>query len=467
MSTLAGERRHIASQRRLDSTLETIGGLLILVAISATLGPWGWPDAQLHPFFILVLFIAARYGTMDGMIAGALAAGLLVAAKADAHAGAVSGITSLLDMDVMLVPYLLLLLGAMIGEVRQVAEDEMVEIVQKNTLLQRDVGALNDETRVVRGYNEDLQERIASSTGTTGAFYEAAASVQRLSEEEALPAILEMVQRFVGAEKSAIYIKSGEGWDLRHDRGWARPDEYPAHFSALQPLLSRTGEGEVVTVLDVADAQGSDVVMSAPLFAEDSSGQRKVHAAVAVMSMPLTALNAGTVRNITGISEWGSQVLTSAQTFERVRERDPADEQTGTYRYGYAVRRLEEETGRWRRYGAPVTLILLRVQNFDRIPRGKRTVFLRRIARVLLKNLRSVDLVARWKTQDTFALVLPATKGPGARVLAARLAQQFATDVLADVPASAELSVRFGLATTGDHGDSRDELGRQAERMEY
>ncbi len=467
MTTLAATRRHVATQRRLDSTLETIGGLFLLTVLSLALGPWGWPDAQLHPYFLLVLFIAARYGTIDGMVAGGIAAGLLVAAKADAHPAAFGSAGALLDMDMMLVPYLLLLLGAMIGEVRQVAEDEIIELVRKNTHLHRDVGTLSDETKVVRGYNEDLQERIASSTGTTGAFYEAAASVQRLSEEEALPAILEMVQRFVGADKSAIYMKGGEGWELRHERGWARPDEYPAHFTALQPLLTRAGEGEVVTVLDVAEAQGSEVVMAAPLFAEDAGGQRRVHAAIAIMSMPLTSLNAGTVRNITGISEWGSQVLTSAQRFERVRERDPADEATGTYRYGYALRRLDEETGRWRRYGTPVSLLVLRIQNFERIPRGKRAVFLRRLARVILKNLRAVDLVARWKTQDTFALVLPATKGPGARVLAGRLAQQFSTDVLRDVPAAAEISVRFGVATTGDHGDSREELGRQAERLEY
>jgi diguanylate cyclase (GGDEF)-like protein len=462
------ERRHLGSRRRLDAMLETLAGYTFLYFLSWALGHGvpGWPDADLHPYFIVVLFIAARYGTMDGTVAGLLGAGLLVASKAQAHPGVFSSFSAVLELQVMTVPYLLLLLGAMIGEVRQVTEDEVTGLWKKVDSMKRDVGTLANESKVVREYNEDLQERIASSTGTTGAFYEAAASVQRLNEEEALPAILEMVQRFVGAEKAAIYVRGTEGWELRHERGWARADEYPRHYSALQPLLARAADGQVVTVLDVPEAQGSEIAMAAPLIAEDAGGQRRVHAAIAVLALPLSNLNAGTVRNLTGISVWGSQVITAAQRFERVKDRDPADEQTGTYRYGYGARRLDDETARWRRYGTPVALVLIRILNFERIPRAKRQAFLRRAARLLLRNLRSIDIVARWKTPDTFALILPATKSDGARILSARLQAQFQEDVFADVPASAELSVKFGVATTGEHGDSRDELSRQAEKLE-
>lgn len=463
------DRQSLATRRRLDALVEIIAGYAVLCVVSwsFTFDQFAWPDAQLHPFFLVTLFIAARYGTADGAIAGVIGAGILIAAKAMAHPQAFGSAGALLDLELMTVPYLLIVLGTIIGEIRQVAEDEIIGLLERLRMLKRDVDVLSTETRVVREYNEDLQERIASSTGTTGAFYEAAASVQRLNEEEALPAILEMVQRFVGAEKSAVYIRGVDGWEMRHDRGLARPDEFPRHFSLGQPVLSKVAEGEVVTVLDVPDATGSDVVMAAPLFAEDQNGQRRVHAAIAVLALPLSSLNAGTVRNLTGISEWGSQVIGSAQRFERVRERDPADEQTGTYRYGYAVRRLEEELGRWRRYNMPTSLLVVKIVNLDRVPRGKQPVFLRRVARMLLRNLRAVDLVTRWKTPDTFALVLPATRGDGSRILASRLLAQFQQDVLQDVPKAAELSLRFGVGTTGDHGDSREELTLAAERFEF
>ena len=468
MAIALADRRHVDSRRRLDALLETIAAFVLLFLLSWLFAPRlpGWPDADLHPFFLVVIFIAARYGTTDGAIAGGIGAAILVACKAQAHPSTFDSVAAFLDVATMKVPYLLLLLGAMVGEVRQVAEDEMATLWNKMLSMKRDVDTLSTESKTVREYNEDLQERIASSTGTTGAFYEAAASVQRLSEEEALPAILEMVQRFVGAEKSAIYVRGAEGWELRHDRGWTRADEYPRHFSSLQPLLARTSEGQVVTVLDVPEAQGSDIAMAAPLMAEDAGGVRRVHAAIAVLSLPLSSLNAGTVRNLMGISVWGSQVLTAAQRFERVRERDPADEQTGTFRYGYAARRLDEETGRWRRYGTPVSVILIKIQNFERVPRPKRAAFLRRVARMLLRNLRSVDLVARWKNADTFALILPATKSDGARILASRLITQFDQDVLADVPKTAEIKAKFGVGSTGEHGDSREELSRQAEKLE-
>lgn len=249
-------------------------------------------------------------------------------------------------------------------------------------------------------------------------------------------------------------------------RGWSAPDEFGRTLPLTHPLLQKVDENEVATVLDVQGAKGSDVLIAAPLWHEDGAGRRQIHAALTVQLLPLTSLNAGTIRNLAGVAQWASQVLLSVERYERVRERDPSDDATGTFRFGYMMRRLEEECGRWRRYHTPMTLLLLKVVNYNRIPRRKRVAFLRRAGRLLLRNIRSVDIVSRWKSADTLAVIMPSTDADGARILAGRLAEQFHREVLKDVPRSAELSLSFGVATTGEHGDSREELIRSAERME-
>lgn len=461
-------RRNVASKRRLDAALEIVAGFLILLGIN---WQWfshdmGWVNTLIHPYFVIVLLIAARYGTFDGIAAGAAGCMLLVAFKAQADPESFSSLGALLDLELMLVPYLLLLVGTVLGEIRQVAEDEVEELWRRIKSMRADLGNLSGETRLVRRYNEDLQERIASSTETTAAFYEAAANVQSLSESESLPAILEVVHRFVGAEKCAIYFKRDGAFELRSERGWSSPDEFARSVAATNPMLARVLDGEVVTLLDVPDAGGSDMVMVAPLFGENADGTREVHAAVAVQSMPLSNLTAATVRNFAGISDWGSRVLGSSERYERVRERDPADEITGTYRYSYLSRRLDEEVTRWQRYKTPSTLLLLRIDNYERVPPRKRAVFLRRVGREILGGIRSVDLVARWKSPDTFALLLPSTDAAGAKILASRIDATLRNRVLSDVPRSAGLAVRFGVSTTGVNGDGTDELIRAAERLE-
>ncbi len=470
MATITlSERRFLNVKRRLDALMETIAGFVALIALNLVWSPEniGWTDTVLHPYYIVVLMIAARYGTIDGIVSGVLGASVYTWFRLAAEPEAFTGMSSILNLELMATPYMLILVGTVLGELRQVAQDEIDTLWTRMKRLRTDLDMLSGEARVVRQHNEDLQERIASSTQTTGAFYQVAASVQSLREEEALPSILDIVSRFVGAEKSAIYMLGPDGWELRLQSGWESQHEFTRTIAMNNPLLERVAEGEVVTMKDVTlDFEGTDIVMAAPLRRGDGHDEGKVIGAITVQSIPLAKLNLATIRNLEGISDWASKVLASAEAFERVKERDPADAITGTYRYAYMLRRLDEESGRWRRYHTPVTLLLLQVKNYERVPRIKRAAFLRRVGRLIMKNVRQVDMVARWKSANTFALILPSTDSGGARELVARITDQFTREVLADVPRSAELGLKFGIGTSGEHGDRREELVRSAEMLE-
>ncbi len=470
MATIAlSERRSLTAKRRLDALMETVAAYVVLVALNMVWQPGdiGWVDIALHPYYIVVLLIAARYGTVDGIVAGVLGAVTYTWFRLAASPESFAGAAALVDLELMTTPYMLILVGTMVGELRQVAQDEIDTLWARAKRLRSDIDNLSGETRLVRQHNEDLQERIASSTQTTGAFYEAAASVQSLREEEALPSILDIVKRFVGAEKSAIYMRGPDGWELRLHAGWDSAHEFPRTIGGNNPLLEKVAQGEVVTMRDVSlDFEGTDIVLAAPLRRGDAPGEGKVIGAITVQQIPLSRLNLATVRNLEGVSHWGSRVLASAEAFERVKDRDPADAITGTFRYAYMLRRLDEECGRWRRYHTPVTLLLLQVNNYERVPRIKRAAFLRRIGRLILQNVRHVDMVSRWKSANAFALILPSTDSGGSRELIARITDQFTREVLADVPRSAELYIQFGIGTAGEHGDRREELVRAAETME-
>ncbi|MFT7622861.1 MAG: diguanylate cyclase (GGDEF)-like protein [Myxococcota bacterium] len=467
MDSGLSERRSLATKRRLDSMLEIVAGYIILLVVNLVWFPenLGWLDVVLHPYFLVTMLIAARYGTLDGLTTGLLGAVIFTWFQFEATPQRFVDATFLLDAELMRTPYLLVLLGTILGEVRQVAQDEIDELWGRHKQMRGDMGNLSGEARVVRQTNQDLQERIASSVQTTGAFYDAAAEVQTLREDEALPAILEMVERFVGATECAIYVRGPAGWELRVTRGWETSQAHPRTVTGDNALLRRVLDGEVVTMKDVPlDMDGTDIVMAAPLYHGDGV-DHQVYAAITVQQIPLSAVNLATVRNLEGISRWASRVLVSAEMFERVRERDPSDAITGAYRYSYMLGRLNEECGRFRRYKTPSTLLLMRVVHFDRVPRVKRAAFLRRLGRLVSRNIREVDLVSRWRTGDTFALLLPSTGTKGATLLAQRLQQKFDGEIAPDVPQSAALALGFGVATTGPDGEGKEDLSRAAENF--
>ena len=468
MATVAlSERRSLASKRRLDALMETIFAYAALIGINLL---WfdqslGWLDTVLHPYFVVVLLIAVRYGTIDGMVAGAMGATLWIWFKLDASPGVFESPGAFFDIALMRTPYLLLAIGTLLGEVRQVAQDEIDTLWGQYRQLQDDLDVIGGQSKSLRKANESLQERIASSTETTAGFYEVASAIQTLRENEALPALLAVVQRFVGAEKVSIYVRGPSAWELHISEGWASDDEYPRSIPFSNPVMARVDKGETLSLMEVPETGDTGIVLAAPLHLGEGAEQT-VHAVIAVQSLPLSRLNLATIRNLEGISAWGSRVVTSAQLYEKVRERDPHDDVTGVLRYSYALARMDEEAGRWRRYHTPSAMLIIRVNNYERVPKRKRAAFLRRVGKMLQGHVRNIDLVSRWRTADSFALVLPSTDATGARILAARISSQFARDVLSDVPRSAELTLKFGLGATGEHGDQRDELVRAAERME-
>jgi two-component system cell cycle response regulator len=88
-------------------------------------------------------------------------------------------------------------------------------------------------------------------------------------------------------------------------------------------------------------------------------------------------------------------------------------------------RRLTDDLHRARRYGSPVSLLLLDVDGLKRInderghAAGDRVI--RRVADAITATLREADLGARWGG-DEFAMLMPDTPGDAARHSAERLA---------------------------------------------
>jgi diguanylate cyclase (GGDEF)-like protein len=97
---------------------------------------------------------------------------------------------------------------------------------------------------------------------------------------------------------------------------------------------------------------------------------------------------------------------------------------TDLYNRRYLSLRVEEEAGRFKRFGHPVSVVSLDLDNFDRINRkagqtGGDAV-LREVAVLLRRNSRQFTVLARDRGDD-FAIVLPNTTRSGAVTYAERI----------------------------------------------
>ena len=131
--------------------------------------------------------------------------------------------------------------------------------------------------------------------------------------------------------------------------------------------------------------------------------------------------------------------LTNARLYRAIQEQAITDGLTGLYNHRYFYERLEQEFARAQRYGLPLSLLMLDIDDFkvfnDTHGHPAGDLVLSGVGRLLTTQVRrDVDVAARYGGEE-FAVLLPNTARNGAQVVGDRIAREVAAlDGLASVP---------------------------------
>ncbi len=143
---------------------------------------------------------------------------------------------------------------------------------------------------------------------------------------------------------------------------------------------------------------------------------------------------------------------------DRLREMDTADLLTGVANRRHFLAAAASEHTRWRRYGAPLSLLMAEIDGFDVTPTDQdRSAALTRTATVCRRLVREVDLVARLDG-PTIVILLPSTPLDGARVIAERIRAAMEDAAGGSTRGTVTSTVSIGAAELGQRGSLYDLL---------
>jgi diguanylate cyclase (GGDEF)-like protein len=186
------------------------------------------------------------------------------------------------------------------------------------------------------------------------------------------------------------------------------------------------------------------------------------------------------------LGEQAAVAIHNAQLYRQVREQKETIERqatmdglTGLFNHRFFWERLRDEVARARRYGHPLSLLMLDLDDFklvnDRFGHPVGDELLRAVGHALQTQIRQgVDCAARYGGEE-FAVILPATESEleggaldGAVTTAERVRNAIAglRAPLAD-PAWQGITVSIGVATLPLHADGAEDLVAQADRALY
>lgn len=331
--------------------LEMLGmyGLLTLVNLIWAPEQLGFPKAAPHPYVLPILITASRYGVAAGLWASLTGFVFMFALSGLAFAfpfhwyssGHQINLQNMLDHPRNLVFATWVLWSAAVGSALEKVRRERDHFSQELEHLQQTHAEVKTRNELLSTENQELREKVLGKGDTVATVYEMARRLTTLRGQDLYVACLELVEKFVGSERSCIYLLSKDRrcLELAESRtSEPSPAPFEKELGRGDPLLEKClSENRTVSVRELFTAQRSQqkipAVLSAPLFTEESG----TLGVLVLEVLPIESLNAQTVSVLELLADWTSRSLAVVHQFERG---DDATEGTGSLAHQLGRRRL-------------------------------------------------------------------------------------------------------------------------------
>lgn len=144
---------------------------------------------------------------------------------------------------------------------------------------------------------------------------------------------------------------------------------------------------------------------------------------------------------------------------------------TGLYNHYRFQELMESEYQRAKRYGLPLCLLMIDIDNFKSVNDTYGHLFgdfvLKEIARIINKSIRNTDISSRYGGEE-FTVILPNTELDGAYAVAEKLRQAVANHIFKYGDSVAKLTLTIGISTLAEEGiHSKDDMVKHADEAMY
>ena len=410
---------------RVDRYLAELGVAVGLLAVAnLLLSPHdpGFLSIHPNPALLLAALIGARYGVREGIMAGGVVGGLLLVC-ALLRAEELT-LRTVARVDTYLTPLLVLATGFAFGAVGESRRRKILDLHGRVDALEQELADQAVRFMAAAEAKHELERRVSEESESLSSLYATARTLEILDVDRLYPAITATMRRLLQCDACQLYLLDGELLRLRAAEGPPPPRAEVALDEGLPGFALRAGKPvsvrEFMVVSSLDDLQQAPVLLAAPLAGPEGA----TLGCLTVTHLPFLRLTPVTLDRLGIVADWAARALENARIHQKARAATITDELVRSYTYAYYQRRLEEEQARAERYGRPLCVIVFRIHGLELVALERRPELGRILGLVFSHSLRAVDLVCRYATDDSFAIILPETGGRKAEGVVARLSRE-------------------------------------------
>lgn len=408
---------------RLSAIVEIIIGLAILVVLDAVIGDgnryWDWNP---HPFWIVVLIVAAHYGPNEGILAGVLASvfyllGNIPDAPADLPRWEHFYI-------VWKNPIWWITFGWIIGSVRARHMKERNVLAKELDESQQREELISDSYKFVKSRKEALEVQVSGQLNSSIEAFRAAKAAETLDSKAVMQGIERLVKAVLGPQKFSMFLTTDNRLNATILYGWGAGEPYAQELDSYNPIYQNViGQQQVLCIANEQHEQilANQGVLAGPIT-DPSSG--RVLGMLKMEQMDFTSLSLNTIETFRSLCDWIGTALVNARNYQSVKSESVINPDRNVLTYNYFKRQSDYLGKLAKRVGFDLSMLVVKVNNAKTLDEAERVTVARQIGESVRAVLRNVDLAFDYQTDgEEFSILLPSTSQSGANIVRDKIAK--------------------------------------------
>ncbi len=399
-------------------------GVIVLIEFFTGDGRIGAFGVHPHPYWLVILPMAAGRGLTAGLTAAACAT-LLVVFGAQRESG-IEDLRELLTFKIMLEPILFFAVSFLIGEFRDIARDRLSVLTDELAKAGTEYERVRQQRDVLSAAGRVLERRLVDQNSHFGNLIETASRTELASPAEIREIALELVEEYCGASASVLMPRLDGQLELLCQRGW------PAGETEARLEVSRESEYVQRAIREGREINGfssaEEPPENGPLVVTPLTGAPGViDALLCLDDVPASVLNGSTIRTFKAIARWTSALLTRSYQdgapvsggSDEFSHLEPSPKWIGSA--GDLGVRLGLEYDRTVRHGLPLSFLAIRIRGTVGLPAPRMAEVDEFMVDRFATRTRASDALYRFPQAGCYLMVLPGTPADGAQALRRRL----------------------------------------------
>ena len=326
---------------------------------------------------------------------------------------------------------------------------------QKYKRFQKEVNIYNEIGKTLTSTLE-IREILKKIMETIGDYFRPTNWSLLLLDESTNELRFEVAVGKVSERIKDIRIKKGEGI-----AGWVALHGEPVLVSDVRK------DPRFLQTVDKVSNFATESIIAVPMKIKD-----KVLGVIELINKEeINPLSKRDLEVLTTVADYAAIALENSRNYQRIQELTITDDISGLYNSRYLHQIIKNEIDTYERYHNPFSIIFFDLDLFkqvnDTYGHLVGSQMLHKVAKVILKIIRRVDLAVRYGG-DEFVVVLPQANKKQAHAAAKRLRNAINAEVyFAEEGFNIRITASFGVATYGDDAASKEELLRAVDEAMY